>query len=52
MFLVQNMYDAAQIKVSNVLEERLSSELTGDQWLYLLKLGESFKETLNNANSS
>ena len=52
VFLVQNLYDAAQVKVSNVLDDLGQGQLTSDQWVYLLDLGHRVKDTLDQANSS
>ncbi|XP_067674518.1 palmitoleoyl-protein carboxylesterase notum1-like [Haliotis asinina] len=52
VFIIQNLYDAAQIKVDNVFEDKgRGSDLSNDQWMYLLQLGEEMKETLMNASA-
>ncbi|BFZ09989.1 hypothetical protein BsWGS_13028 [Bradybaena similaris] len=51
IYIIQNLYDAAQIKVNNIFEERVQSHLSSEQWRYLLTLGEEVKETLQNASA-
>ncbi|GFR63606.1 palmitoleoyl-protein carboxylesterase NOTUM [Elysia marginata] len=54
VYIIQNMYDAAQIQVSNVLEEQHTwprGELSSDQWRYLLDLGQQVKDTLQNVSA-
>ncbi|CAL1546975.1 unnamed protein product, partial [Lymnaea stagnalis] len=51
VFIIQNLYDAAQIKVSNVFDERARSDLTSEQWRYLLNLGDEVKQSLQNATA-
>nr|KAG5688987.1 hypothetical protein BaRGS_005531 [Batillaria attramentaria] len=50
VYIVQNLYDAAQIKVDNVFDENRGSDLSRDQWRYLLQLGEQVKATLLNTS--
>ncbi|XP_041350935.1 palmitoleoyl-protein carboxylesterase NOTUM-like [Gigantopelta aegis] len=52
LFILQNLYDAAQIKVDNVFDDNgRGAELSSGQWSYLLKLGEEVKQTLQNATA-
>ncbi|KAK7471568.1 hypothetical protein BaRGS_00035796, partial [Batillaria attramentaria] len=51
VYIVQNLYDAAQIKVDNVFDENRGSDLSRDQWRYLLQLGEQVKATLLNTSA-
>ncbi|CAG5122952.1 unnamed protein product, partial [Candidula unifasciata] len=51
VFIIQNMYDAAQIQVNNVFDEALQTQLTSEQWRYLLNLGEQMKGTLHNLSA-
>ncbi|XP_059157437.1 palmitoleoyl-protein carboxylesterase notum1-like [Physella acuta] len=51
VYVIQNLYDAAQIKVSSVFEERPKTELSADQWRYLLSLGEEVKQSLQNVTA-
>lgn len=48
MYIIQNLYDAAQIKVDNILDENNGGDFNA-KWQYLLKLGEEVKATLENA---
>ncbi|KAI8735438.1 carboxylesterase notum2, partial [Biomphalaria glabrata] len=48
IYVIQNLYDAAQIKVNNVFDERPRSDLSSEQWRYLLSLGEEVKQSLQN----
>ena len=50
VYIVQNLYDAAQIKVNNVFDETRGTDLSRDQWRYLLQLGEKVKATLMNTS--
>ena len=50
VYIVQNLYDAAQIKVNNVFDETRGADLSRDQWRYLLQLGEKVKATLMNTS--
>ncbi|GFN77869.1 notum pectinacetylesterase 1a [Plakobranchus ocellatus] len=54
VYIIQNLYDAAQIQVSNVLEEQHTwprGDLGPDQWRYLLDLGQQVKNTLRNVTA-
>ncbi|KAK3712393.1 hypothetical protein RRG08_002723 [Elysia crispata] len=54
VYIIQNLYDAAQIQVSNVLEEQHTwprGDLSSDQWRYLLDLGQQVKDTLKNVSA-
>ncbi|XP_050393204.1 palmitoleoyl-protein carboxylesterase NOTUM [Patella vulgata] len=50
VYIIQNLYDAAQIKVDNVFSGFGRSDLGNDQWQYLLRLGEEVKMSLQNAS--
>jgi hypothetical protein len=50
VYIIQNLYDAAQIKVDNVFDEMGRTDLSRDQWKYLLQLGEQVKNTLLNTS--
>ncbi|ESO88928.1 hypothetical protein LOTGIDRAFT_106761 [Lottia gigantea] len=51
VYIIQNLYDAAQIKVDNVFSGFGRSEMGSDQWSYLLRLGEEVKLSLKNASA-
>ncbi|KAH9492313.1 Palmitoleoyl-protein carboxylesterase notum1 [Bulinus truncatus] len=51
IYVIQNLYDAAQIKVNNVFDDRPRSDLTSEQWRYLLSLGEEVKQSLQNVSA-
>ncbi|KAK0064501.1 palmitoleoyl-protein carboxylesterase notum1a [Biomphalaria pfeifferi] len=51
IYVIQNLYDAAQIKVNNVFDERPRSDLSSEQWRYLLSLGEEVKQSLQNVTA-
>ncbi|PVD28602.1 hypothetical protein C0Q70_11195 [Pomacea canaliculata] len=50
VYIIQNLYDAAQIKVDNILDENNGGDFNA-KWQYLLKLGEEVKATLENASA-
>ncbi|XP_076466178.1 palmitoleoyl-protein carboxylesterase NOTUM-like [Babylonia areolata] len=52
VYIVQNLYDAAQIKVDNVFDETPGADLSREQWRYLLQLGEEVKATLMNTSAA
>ncbi|KAL8621896.1 hypothetical protein ACOMHN_046100 [Nucella lapillus] len=52
VYIVQNLYDAAQIKVDNVFDETRGADLSREQWRYLLQLGEEVKATLANTTAA
>lgn len=54
VFIVQYLFDEAQITVNNLIDpsqlvmERGSATFSQEQWEYLYKLGEHLKNTLHN----